>query len=318
MPASHAPHLSPAGLSVGADRPSRPALWLRATRPLYLPTSVVPGLAGALVAIGAEDATWWLLPVTLLALLLVHAGTDVCNEVEDAANGVDPVDKMDNSGVFNRGLLSIAEGRRLYAALFAAAFALGVFICLIQGPVLLAIGVAGILGGWLYTGGPRPYKYDGLGDPLIVLLMGPLLTQGAYTAITGDGFHADAFWLGLAPGLLIASVLAANNASDIEGDRAAGVRTMAVRLGFARARALFLVMLTAAVATPVVLWATGVFSAWILLPLVLLPLAVARARQALSARASGDERLLTLAPGTAQLHLLFCLLLCAGVVLDRA
>ncbi|HWT95783.1 MAG TPA: 1,4-dihydroxy-2-naphthoate octaprenyltransferase [Solirubrobacteraceae bacterium] len=318
MPASHAPHLSPAGFAVGADRPSRPTLWLRATRPLYLPTSVIPGFAGALVAIGEDAADWWLLPVTLLALLLVHAGTDVCNEVEDAARGVDPVDKIDNSRVFNTGMLSIAEGRKLYAALFAAAFALGVGICLVQGPALLAIGVAGILGGWLYTGGPRPYKYDGLGDPLIVLLMGPLLTQGAYTAITGDGFHAPAFWLGLAPGLLIASVLAANNASDIEGDRAAGVRTMAVRLGFARARALFLLMLTAATVAPVVLWASGLFSAWILLPLVLLPIAVARARQALSAQRSGDEKLVTLAPGMAQLHLLFSLLLCVGVVLDRA
>lgn len=302
---------------VGAPAPSRLALWVRATRPLYLPTSVVPGLAGALVAIGVEGADWWLLPVALLALLLVHAATDVCNDVEDAAHGVDSPDKMDNSQVFSRGLLSIGEGRRLYGALFGAAFLLGLAICGVQGPELLAIGVVGILGGWLYTGGPRPYKYDGLGDPAIVLLMGPLLTQGAYTAVTGDAFHAPAFWLGLAPGLLIAGVLAANNASDIEGDREAGVRTLAVRVGFRPARMLFLVMLAGAFATPIALWVSGLFGAWILLPLLLTPLAVGRARQALAARRSGDEALLTLAPRTAQLHLLFCVLLCAGVVLDR-
>jgi 1,4-dihydroxy-2-naphthoate polyprenyltransferase len=298
------------------ERPSRVALWVRSTRVPYLPTSLLPGLAGGLVAIGTDDADWWLLPVALLALLALHAATDVCNEVEDAARGVDSPDKMDNSRVFSTGLLSVREGRRLYAALFLVAFVLGVAICLVQGPELLAIGVVGILGGWLYTGGPRPYKYDGLGDPAIVLLMGPLLTQGAYTAVTGDPFSADAFWLGMAPGLLIASVLAGNNASDIETDRAAGVRTLAVRIGFPRARALYVANLAAAFLTPVVLWVSGLFDAWILLPLITTPLAVARARQALGARRSGDEALLTLAPFTAQLHLLFCALLCVGVALS--
>jgi 1,4-dihydroxy-2-naphthoate octaprenyltransferase len=305
------------GADVRAQSPGRLTLWVRATRPRYLPTSVIPGLAGALVAIGTPDADWWLLPVALLALLIVHAATDVCNEVEDAAHGIDSPDKMDNSRVFSAGLLGLREGRVLYAALFAAAFALGIVICLVQGPALLVIGVAGILGGWLYTGGPRPYKYDGLGDPAIVWLMGPLLTQGAYTAVTGDAFHAPAFWVGLAPGLLIAAVLAANNAADIEGDRAAGVRTLAVRIGFARARALFLAALAAAFLTLPVLWASGLFGAWILLPLATTPLAVARARQALGAQAAGDPRLLTLAPGLAQLHLVFSTLLCAGVLLDR-
>jgi 1,4-dihydroxy-2-naphthoate polyprenyltransferase len=298
-----------------SERPGRLVLWLRATRPPYLPTSLLPGLAGALAAIGDEDADWWLLPVALVALLLVHAATDVCNEVEDAARGVDSPDKMDNSRVFSTGLLSVHEGRRLYAGMFAAAFVLGVVICLVQGPALLVIGIVGILGGWLYTGGPRPYKYEGLGDLAIVPLMGPLLTQGAYTAVTGDPFSAPAFWLGMAPGLLIAAVLAANNASDIEGDRAAGVQTLAVRIGFARARALFLVNLAAAFLSLLVLWATGLFDAWILLPLVLSPLAAARARQALRARGSGDESLLTLAPLTAQLHLLFSALLCVAVAL---
>jgi 1,4-dihydroxy-2-naphthoate octaprenyltransferase len=306
---------SPAALPA---RPGRLTLWIRATRPRYLPTSLVPGLAGALVAINVPGTDWGLLPVALVALLLVHAATDVCNEVEDAAHGVDSPDKMDNSRVFSTGMLSVREGRLLYGAMFAAAFLLGLVICAVQGPELLVIGCVGILGGWLYTGGPRPYKYDGLGDPAIIWLMGPLLTQGAYTAVTGDGFHAPAFWLGLGPGLLIAAVLAGNNASDIEGDRAAGVRTMAVRLGFSRARALYLLMLSATFLVPPVLWATGLFSAWILLPLVLLPLAVGRARQALAARRSGDEQLIMLAPLTAQLHLLFCVLLCAGVALDRA
>jgi 1,4-dihydroxy-2-naphthoate polyprenyltransferase len=300
----------------GAVPTARAALWLRATRPLYLPTSLLPALAGALVAIG-HDAEWALLPVALVALLLLHAATNVCNEVEDAAHGVDSPDKMDNSGVFSRGLLSVREGRRLYAALFAAAFVIGVGISLIQGVTLLVIGLLGILGGWLYTGGPRPYKYDGLGDPLIVLLMGPLLTQGAYTAVTGDGFHAPAFWLGLGPGLLIAAVLSGNNAADIEGDRAAGVRTLAVRVGFRRARLLYIINLVGAFLVPPALFAASLFEAWILLPLLLLPSVVARIRQVRDDATDDNAGLVTLAPQTAQAHLLFSLLLCAGIVLDR-
>jgi 1,4-dihydroxy-2-naphthoate octaprenyltransferase len=314
LPADHSPPL-PTGGTIGA--PSHAALWLRATRPLYLLTSLIPALAGALVAIGSDDADWWLLPVMLLALALLHAGTNACNDVEDAARGLDPPDKLNNSGVFSRELLTIAEGRRLYAALFGATFVIGVVLSLIQGVPLLIIGVVGILGGWLYTGGPRPYKYDGLGDPLIVLLMGPLLTQGAYAAITGDGFHAPAFWLGMGPGLLIAAVLSANNISDLEGDRAAGLRTMAIRLGFERARSLYVLDLAGGVLTPAVLYAAGLFGPWLLLPLVLAPIAVARARQAMAARPGDSAELTMLVPQTAQLHLAFCALMCVAVTLDR-
>ena len=295
--------------------PGRLALAVRATRPLYLPTSVVPAVAGCLVALGSDEARWWLAPVALLAVLLVHAGTDVINDVEDHARGVDTEEKMDNSRVFTTGLMSVSEGRRLGLGLFAAAAVLGVGICLVQGPALLPIGIAGILGGWAYTAGPRPLKFLGLGEVAIVPLMGPLLTQGAYTAVTGDGFSAAAFWIGMAPGLLIASVLEANNLSDIDGDARAGVRTLAVRLGFRRARVLYLVALAGAYLTPVAVWAAGLFTWPVLLPLLTLPIAAARARQALAADAPGDERLVTLAPQGAQLHLLFCVLLAAGIAL---
>jgi 1,4-dihydroxy-2-naphthoate polyprenyltransferase len=295
----------------------RVRLWIQATRPLYLLTSVIPGLAGGLVALRTADADWWLLPVALIALLLVHAGTNASNDVEDGARGLDAPDKIENSGVFNNGLLSTAEGRRLYGVLYGAAFVLGIAICLIQGPALLVIGVLGIFGGLLYTAGPHPYKYVGLGDPAIVFLMGPLITQGAYTAVTGDGFRAAAFWVGLGPGLLIASVLAANNLCDIDGDRAAGVRTLAVRLGFSRGRILYLAELVAGTIAPIVIWAAGLFDAWILLPVALVPLTVARCRQVLRVSDSADQSLETLTPQTAQLHLLFCVLLCVGVVLCR-
>jgi 1,4-dihydroxy-2-naphthoate octaprenyltransferase len=293
-------------------------LWVAATRPLYVLTSLIPALAGALVAIGRGSATWWLLPVAMIALALVHAATNACNDVEDSAHGVDSADKLDSTKIFTTGLLSIAAGRRFYAALFAGATVLGIALCVIQGPALLVAGVLGVLGGWLYTGGPWPYKYAGLGDPAIILLMGPLLTQGAYTAVTGDAFHAPAFWLGLGPGLLIAAVLAANNASDIDDDGAAGIRTLAVRIGFRRARAVYLAMLGGGFLVPPLLWAAGLAGPWILLPLVLVVPAARVGRQALAVPAGAHAALRPLVGATAQVHMLYGVLLCVAVVLDRA
>ncbi len=151
--------------------PSRAALILGATRPQYIPTSLVPALAGALAAIGVSGAEWALLPVALVALLFVHAGTDVINDVEDAARGVDSAEKIDNSRVFNTGLMSIVEGRRLALVFFAGAFVLGLVLVVFQGPALLVIGILGILGGAGYSAGPRPLKFAGLGEASIVFLM---------------------------------------------------------------------------------------------------------------------------------------------------
>jgi 1,4-dihydroxy-2-naphthoate octaprenyltransferase len=292
-------------------------LWLQATRPLALLSSLLPCLAGGLVAVRSGQATWWLLGVALVAMLFLHAGVNSSNDVEDAARGVDGPDKLRNSRVFNTGRLSTREGRRLYGACFGVAFILGLVICAMQGPVLLIIGLTGILGGLLYTSGPWPYKYAGFGEPAIVLLMGPFITQGSYTAVTGDGFAAAAFWLGAGPGLLIASVLSANNIEDIEGDEAAGLRTVPVRLGFDRARSLYAITLLLVIPAQFTLWLTGLFDAWILLPLLIVPLLVTRIQETRRAAAPGDAALDELTARTGQVHVLFSVLLCVAVVLAR-
>ena len=294
--------------------PGRATLYWRAMRARYVPTSVVPAAAGGLVAIGTPGAQWWLLPVALLSLALVHGATNVVNDVEDFANGVDGPDKMDNSRVFNTGLLSLREGRLLGLATFAAAAALGLVIVAAQGPWILAYGVPGLLAGYLYTAGPRPYKYVGVADPLLVLVLGPLLTQGAYTAVTGDPFDAAAFWVGLMPGLLVTAVVQGNNASDIDSDAAAGVRTLAVRTGPRGARALYAASLVLGYLALPALVATGLFGPAVLLPLLTLPMAAGPLRDAMRGDAAA---LATLAPRTARLHLAASALLVLGVVVDR-
>jgi 1,4-dihydroxy-2-naphthoate polyprenyltransferase len=297
----------------------RMRLWYRTLRAPSLLTSVVPAAAGGLTAIGARHADWWLLAVALLALLCLHAGTNISNDVEDAARGVDPPDKvLRNSQVFNTGRLTIAEGRRLYGSCFGVGLLLGIVIAAVQGPAILVIGIIGLLGGLLYTAGPRPYKYLGLGEGAIVLLMGPLMTQGAATAVSGDAFSAQAFWTGIGPGLLITCVLASNNLDDIDGDRDTGARTLAVRIGLSRYRLVYVTAGLAVIPAQVALWASGLFDAWILLPLLAAPSMLARGREVLALRRSDDPALATLTPRTAQVHLLFGLLLVVAVVLSRA
>jgi len=303
---------------VAVEQPGRAALYWRATRPLYLPTSGIPALAGAAVAIGLDGADWWMAALAVVAVLLVHCGVNVTNDVEDYARGVDTDAKMDNSRVFTTGLLGVTEGRVLAWAYFAAGALLGMVIVAVQGPGLLVVGLVGILGGWLYTGGPKPYKYLGLGDSLIILLMGPMITQGAYTSVTGDLFDTTAAAVGLVPGFLIASVVQGNNLSDIVEDGAAGIRTMAVRIGFEGARTLYLVTMTIGFLCLPLLWLATDLGPAILLPLLTTPIAVQRARQALAARGPGDEGLRSLAPLSAQLHLLTCTLLVCAISLDRA
>lgn len=310
----------PAAVAIapGVGARARAGLWWRTLRAPTLLTSVLPASAGGLTALGTRHPDWWLMAVALLALLCLHAGTNISNDVEDAARGVDPPDKSRrNSGVFNTGTLSIAEGRRLYGACFAAGLLLGVAISIVQGPGLLVIGVIGLLGGLLYTAGPAPYKYRGLGEPAIVLLMGPLMTLGVRIAVTGGWFSGSGFWVGIGPGLLIACVLASNNLDDLESDRAAGARTLPVRLGFARGRWLFALLMLAVIPAQIGLWASGAFDAFILLPLVLAPVLVLRAREVIAIPRAGDPRLATLTPRTAQVHLLFAVLLCVSVVLAR-
>ena len=296
----------------------RVGLWYQSLRAPTLLTSVVPATAGGLAAIGSAHPDWGLLAVALVALLFVHAGTNISNDVEDTARGIDPADKMrHNSRVFNTGLLSIAQGRRLYGICFTTGMSLGIVICVVEGPALLVVGLVGVLGGLLYTAGPAPYKYAGLGEAAIIFLMGPLMTQGVSTAVTGSAFAAGAFWVGIGPGLLIACVLLSNNLDDLDDDRAAGARTLAVRIGFPRARNLYAALMVAALVAQLALWVSGLFDAWILLPLLIAGPLLLRAREVARMRDSRDPGLATLTPRTAEIHVRFAVLLCVSVALTR-
>ena len=150
---------------------------------------------------------------------------------------------------------------------FALAVACGVYLVSVAGPVLLLIGAASILAGVLYTGGPRPYGYEGLGELFVFLFFGVVAVTGTYY-VQVEEVSWEALVLAVPVGLLAAAILVVNNVRDLETDRRAGKRTLAVRLGRERARTLYAAMVGLAFLTAPLPWILGSLSPWLALPLL--------------------------------------------------
>jgi 1,4-dihydroxy-2-naphthoate octaprenyltransferase len=196
---------------------------------------------------------------------------------------------------------------------FALAVLCGVYLIAVAGWVLLAIGAASILAGVLYTGGPRPYGYEGLGEVFVFLFFGVVAVTGSYY-VQRQELVWEALVLAVPVGLLAAAILVVNNVRDLETDRRAGKRTLAVRLGRDRARGLYAAMLVGAYATALLPWLLGPLSAWLLLPWLTTPLA---GRLERTVRTHDDGPTLNDAlAGTGQLEFAFCVLLAIGLLLS--
>src|SRR5207237_9637829 len=143
----------------------------------------------------------------------------------------------------------------------------------IAGWQLLVVGAASILAGVLYTGGPRPYGYEGLGELFVFLFFGVVAVVGSYYVQTED-LSWIAFALSVPVGLLAAAILVVNNVRDLETDRRAGKRTLAVRLGRDRARTLYAAMVAGAFVTAQAPWVLGSLSPWLALALLAVPIAL--------------------------------------------
>jgi 1,4-dihydroxy-2-naphthoate octaprenyltransferase len=196
---------------------------------------------------------------------------------------------------------------------FGIAVAAGLYLASVAGWELLVVGVASILAGVLYTGGPRPYGYEGLGELFVFVFFGLVAVVGSYY-VQAEELRWEAYALAVPVGLLASAILVVNNVRDIDTDRRAGKRTLAVKLGRDRARLLYAAMVMVAFAAPAATWAFGGLSAWLLLTLAALPLAPPLI-ETVSSRTDGPALNGALA-GTGRLLAVFSLLLSAGVLLS--
>ena len=285
--------------------------WWLAIRPRTLPAAAAGVVAGSALAL--HDRTFHLLPAlaALSVALLLQIGSNLANDVFDYERGADSGLRHGPLRVTQSGLLTPPQVKAGMLLVFALAGLVGLYLAFSAGWVLLLVGVAAIFSAILYTGGPFPLGYYGLGDLFVFLFFGVACVAGTYFVQAGRVTSA-AWWMSLPVGLIIVGILVVNNLRDLETDRLAGKHTLAVLLGGRFAKVEYLFCLLVAFLCLPVLSAFGVLSWWSLLAWITLPLAWKLTRIVFTQK----ERALNAAlAGTGQLALAFSLLFLLGMLL---
>jgi 1,4-dihydroxy-2-naphthoate octaprenyltransferase len=285
-----------------------------AARIRTLPAAIAP------VLVGTALAGWQHIfhPLRFLAALVgaifIQVGTNLSNDYSDARRGADAEDRLGPVRVTAGGLVPPRQVLIATYVSFGVAVLAGVYLVVVAGWQLLLVGGASILAGVLYTGGPKPYGYEGLGELFVFLFFGIVAVAGSYFVQVK---HLDwkAFALAVPVGLLASAILVVNNFRDIDSDRRAGKRTLAVRLGRDKTRSMFAVIVYVAFLLAPVTWVFGPMKPWLLLPWLTLPLAAQIVREVRN-RTDGPSLNQALAH-TGMLQLAFCTLLSAGLLLSR-
>lgn len=227
------------------------AQWIEGARPRTLPNAVAPVLAGTGAAAWAGSAVWWKALLALAVSLALIIGVNYANDYSDGIRGTDDV----RSGPLRLVGSKLASPRAVLTAAvvsLAIGAAAGLALAAVSAPWLIAVGAVCIAGAWLYTGGKKPYGYLGLGEVAVFIFFGLVAVLGTqYT----QALRID--WVGVvaavAMGSLSSAVLVANNLRDIPTDSQTGKITLAVRLGDARTRLLYQLLVGVALVLPLVL-----------------------------------------------------------------
>ena len=292
-------------------------IWLMAARPRTLPAALAPVLVGSAAAWAAfadpgESFSWARFVAAMVGAIFIQIGTNLANDYSDAKRGADTVDRLGPVRVTAAGL--VAPRRVLHAtwAAFGVAALAGLYLTIEVGPEILAIGILSIAAGVLYTGGPKPYGYEGLGEVFVFVFFGLVAVNGSYYVQVED-LQALPVLLSIPIGLLSAAILVVNNVRDIDTDRRAGKRTLAVRIGRERSRDLYVAMIAAAYALLPIALLLADGPALGLLGLLSAPLAVAPLR-AVRERTDGPALNGALA-GTGALLACFAVLVSLGLVI---
>jgi 1,4-dihydroxy-2-naphthoate octaprenyltransferase len=288
------------------------AEWVNGARPRTLVASLAPVVVGTAAA---GRASVWRTLAALAVGLGLQIGVNFANDYQDGMRGIDTEERQGPPRLTSSGVASPRSV--LFAALVSIAVAgvAGLALAVATSLWVIPIGAAAMLALWFYSGGPRPYGSLGLGEVMVFVFFGLMATAGtAY--VQAERIPGSAWWSSAAMGFLAVAILEANNVRDISTDSVAGKRTLAVRLGQRRARALYRALVVAAFATIVLGVATGIVEAgyglsqWALLALAAWPLAIGPVEAVGSAE---GRALVPVLVGTAQLQLAFGALLALGL-----
>lgn len=291
---------------------SRIRAWILATRPKTLIASVAPVIAGTGLAI--YHGVFAFLPAlaALLGAICIQIGTNIGNDYYDFVRGGDTEDRVGPVRVTQAGILPPKIVRAGMLAALGLAIVLGVYLVWIGGWPIVWIGLASIACAVLYTGGPFPLAYHGLGDLFVFIFFGLVAVAGTYY-VQGLSWSADAFLIGAGVGALNTALIVVNNLRDIETDARAGKRTLAVRIGRTLTKLEYLLMLMISLLVPLVGWMVLSWPVAVLCSLLVIPLSVSPAKKVIVHVEARD--LLPALAETAQLVGVYGLALAAGFAL---
>jgi 1,4-dihydroxy-2-naphthoate polyprenyltransferase len=283
-------------------------------RPRTLPAALLPVAVGASLAWSAPASStstspsWPHVVLALVVALALQVGTNYANDYADGVRGTDSA-RIGPPRLVGSGLASASAVRRAALCSFGVAALAGLALAAATSWWLVPVGGACIAAGWLYTGGPRPYGYLGLGEAFVFVFFGLVATVGTAYVAAGS-LLAPAWPTGAAVGLLAVALLEANNLRDRNNDDATGKRTLAVRLGVRRAPWLYVGALAGASVFVVVV---ALWRPWAPLALLGMTLAVSPVRLVLSG--AQGRALLPVLAATARLQLVVGALLVVGILL---
>ncbi|HEU4745920.1 MAG TPA: 1,4-dihydroxy-2-naphthoate polyprenyltransferase [Anaerolineales bacterium] len=252
---------------------SNRSAWVLAIRPRTLPAAAAGVVMGS--ALAWQDGFFRLdaALACLLTALLLQIGSNLANDVFDFERGTDTPERLGPVRVTQAGLLTPSQVKVGMAVVFGLAALLGLYLAWLGGWPIIIIGLAAILSAIAYTGGPFPLGYYGLGDLFVFIFFGLASVAGTYYVQAGFVSSA-AWWMTIPPGLIITAILVVNNLRDLENDRKAGKRTLAVILGEQATKTQYLIcMIAAYLVLPLAAW-MGIIPwssllAWFSLPLAL-------------------------------------------------
>jgi 1,4-dihydroxy-2-naphthoate octaprenyltransferase len=220
--------------------------WVVGSRPRTLPAAVVPVMVGAACA-SADSPVWWRVSLALLVSLALQVGVNYANDYSDGIKGTD-ADRVGPLRLVGSGVASASSVKKAAFIAFGVAGVAGLSLAFMTTFWLLLVGACAIVAAWTYTGGPRPYGYAGLGEVFVFVFFGVVATVGTQYVIS-ETFTAAGWVSSIAVGAYACALLVVNNLRDIPGDTEVGKRTLAVKMGDARTRQFFAVLIVLATAS---------------------------------------------------------------------
>lgn len=286
-------------------------IWLLAIRPKTLPAAAGPVVVGSALAYTDNGFLFGPALACFLAALLLQIGSNLANDVFDYEKGADRGERFGPTRVTQAGMLTPKEVKRGMLVVFCLSIGLGIYLFYMGGWPILIVGGTAILAAIAYTGGPFPLAYHGLGDLFVFVFFGIAAVAGTYYVqlLTTT---ASVWWMAVAMGLLTVAILVVNNLRDIENDRQANKRTLAVRFGTQFSRVEYVICILGAYIIPVTLWVMGNLPMLSLLILFTLPISIRLVR----AIYTDTGRLLNKSlAGTSQLELSYALCFAFGLII---